>query len=72
MIDDYFQVLKTEVQGLYHEISHAVDNLRFENFLLNEHERKLAELIVSKRYSELVCEDVARIIPKMIKCASFE
>jgi hypothetical protein len=29
MIDDYFQVLKTEVEGLYHEISHAVDNLRF-------------------------------------------
>jgi hypothetical protein len=27
---------------------------------------------VSKRYSELTCKDVALIIPKMQKCASFE
>ena len=25
-----------------------------------------------KRYSELTCSDIARIVPKMIKCASFE
>jgi hypothetical protein len=27
---------------------------------------------VNKRYSELTCSDVARIVPKMLKCASFE
>ncbi len=25
-----------------------------------------------KRYSDLSCADVARVIPKMVKCASFE
>jgi hypothetical protein len=34
-------------------------------------ERKFVDLLVMKRYSELSCADVARVIPKMIKCASF-
>lgn len=29
-------------------------------------------MLVSRRYSELLCEDVAGIIPKMLKVASFE
>jgi hypothetical protein len=28
--------------------------------------------LVTRRYSELLCEDVAAIIPKMLKVASFE
>jgi len=31
----------------------------------------LADLLVNKRYSELTCANVAQIIPKMLKCASF-
>lgn len=71
MVNEYFQALKAEIEALYHEVTHAMENLRFENYLLSEKERKLAELLVSKRYSELLCEDVAIIIPKMLKSASF-
>jgi len=39
---------------------------------MNDDERKLADLLASKRYSELTCKDVALILPKMQKCASFE
>jgi hypothetical protein len=35
-------------------------------------ERKLAETLVSKKYNTLKCAEVARVMPKMIKCASFE
>lgn len=45
-------------------------NLRFENFLMDPHERLLADRLVSKRYSDMTCADVARVIPKMLKCSS--
>ena len=72
LVGKYFQTLKVEIEGLYQEVTHAVDHLRFENFLMDEHERKLAELLVTKRYSDLTCSEVARIVPKMLKCGSFE
>lgn len=35
-------------------------------------ERELAEKLVSKGYNKLTCSDVALVVPKMIKCSSFE
>ena len=35
MVGKYFQTLKLEIEGLYQEVTHAVEHLRFENFLMD-------------------------------------
>jgi len=39
---------------------------------MDETERKLTDMLLNKRYSELTCSDIARIVPKILKCNSFE
>jgi hypothetical protein len=39
LVYEYFQLLKSEVERLYNEVDHSLDNLRFENFLMDQEER---------------------------------
>jgi hypothetical protein len=29
LVQEYFQLLKSEIENLYHEVEHSLDNLRF-------------------------------------------
>jgi len=40
--------------------------------ILHQEEKKVAELLIEEKYSEISCSDIANVLPKLIKCTNFE
>ncbi len=39
---------------------------------MHEQEKTLLTMLIEERYQELTCQDIARLVPKLEKCANLE
>ena len=72
MVTDYFVLAKKELEKLYNTIYESIDRFKFDTVILHQEEKRVAELLIEERFSEVSCSDIANVLPKLIKCTNFE
>jgi translation initiation factor 2B subunit (eIF-2B alpha/beta/delta family) len=50
----------------------SIDNFVFDDLIFHEDDRRLIEMLKNEEYENFTCEEIAIIIPKLIKTTDFE
>jgi hypothetical protein len=72
MVYEYFTIARKEVERLFTQVYDSIDHFVFDDLIFQEDDRKLIELLVEEEYGQFTCEQVAVIIPKLIKSYDYE
>ena len=57
---------------MFNEVYDSIDEFKFDNIILNENEKKIANNLLNEKYHNVNCSEIAMILPKLIKCTNFE
>lgn len=72
MVYEYFMIARKEVERLFTQVYESIDHFVFDDLIFQEDDRKLIEQLVEEDYEEFTCEQIAIIIPKLIKSYDYE
>lgn len=50
----------------------SIDNFVFDDLIFHEDDRRLIEMLKNEEYENFTCEQIAIILPKLIKTTDYE
>lgn len=72
MVHEYFHQARKEVERLFTEVYESIDRFVFDDIIFLEDEQRLIQKLIDEEYEDFTCEQIAIIIPKLIKSIDFE
>lgn len=72
MVYEYFTAARKEVERLFTQVYESLDHFVFDDLIFHEDEQKLIRRLIDEEYQDFTCEEIAIILPKLIKSTDFE
>lgn len=72
MVHEYFTIARKEVERLFTQVYDSLDRFVFDDLIFHEDDKILIDKLKNEEYENMKCEEIAVIVPKLIKSTNFE